>query len=143
MACVVDANLWHNEYYKAETSIFPFLSNIIGVKHTQCTCYNDHQPSKSWGSHMDKQQLLDEYFIEARSKLLDLAAFIDRVQRTSGGADFRWNSFTASLPILMDNNPEKTKRILELLSDPSQTPAEKAGGKGASGAWSGFQGGKA
>ena len=36
---------------------------------------------------MTRQQTLDLYFMEARFKLIELAAFIDRVERTEGEDD--------------------------------------------------------
>jgi hypothetical protein len=38
---------------------------------------------------MTSQQILDLYFMDARCKLIDLAAFIDRVERSEGAEDFR------------------------------------------------------
>lgn len=38
---------------------------------------------------MTTQHLIDLYFLEARSKLIDLAAFLDRVERATAEADFR------------------------------------------------------
>ena len=86
---------------------------------------------------MNKLTVSDHYFMEARSKLLDLAAWIDRMQRADGTADHRWRGFSDSLPILSDDQPEKTRRILEHLSDPTAEPIDQAGEKGASGAWPG------
>jgi hypothetical protein len=42
---------------------------------------------------MTRQQLLDLYFMEARAKLIDLGAFIDRVERGAGEEDFRMKAF--------------------------------------------------
>ena len=84
---------------------------------------------------MNKQMITDLYFMDARSKLLDIAACIDRIQRNEGVADHRWLSFSDCLPILTDDQPEKTRRILEHLSDPTKEPIPHAGEKGASGAW--------
>ena len=46
---------------------------------------------------MTRQQVLDLYFMDARSKLLDLAAFIDRVERAQGKEDFRMTAFRKAL----------------------------------------------
>lgn len=90
---------------------------------------------------MNTQSLLDEYFIETRHKLLDLAAFMDRIDRAGGAAgDFRWESLRASLEILRDAGPDRTRRILELMSDPTTAPVATAPGKGAVGAWPEFAG---
>jgi len=88
---------------------------------------------------MKKEQVLDEYFLDARSKILDIAAFIDRLDRADGSADFRWDNFNSCLTLLYDKDPDKTHRILECLSDPTREPVETAPGKGACGAWPGFK----
>ena len=46
---------------------------------------------------MTKQQVLELYFMEARSKLIDLAAFLDRVERADGEADFRLGALRDAL----------------------------------------------
>src|SRR5437879_6379274 len=45
------------------------------------------------GRTMKRTQLLDLYFLEARAKLIDVAAFMDRVDRGEGEADFRYDAF--------------------------------------------------
>jgi hypothetical protein len=87
---------------------------------------------------MDRSRITDLYFAEARSKLIDLAAFLDRVERSEGPDDFRLKSFRAALLGLAVPGPDKARQILLLLSDPTSEPVEKAGAKSASGAWSGF-----
>ena len=42
--------------------------------------------------------------------------------------------------ILLDGEGDRAKRVLDLLSDPSTEPIDKAPMKGATGAWSGYQG---
>ena len=42
---------------------------------------------------MTRKQVLDQYFMDARHKLIDLAAFLDRVERAEGEADFRLEAF--------------------------------------------------
>lgn len=91
-----------------------------------------------------RTQVIDRYFLEHRAKLLDIAAFLDRVDRakpesqpgSSEGEDFRLDAFRTALKILSDANPHRTKRILETFSDPTDTPAAAADGKGATGAYS-------
>jgi hypothetical protein len=46
---------------------------------------------------MTRQQILDLYFLDARHKLIELAAFLDRVERADGGEDFRLKEFQAAL----------------------------------------------
>ena len=84
---------------------------------------------------MTRQQVLDLYFMENRAKLIDLAAFLDRVDRASGEADFRLDAFKQALRELGGGQPERAKNVLLSLSDPTVEPIDKAPGKGAVGAW--------
>lgn len=86
---------------------------------------------------MTRQQVLDLYFMENRAKLIDLAAFLDRVDRASGDADFRLDAFKQAMRELSAGHPERAKNVLLSLSDPTTEPIEKAPGKGATGAWLG------
>ena len=84
---------------------------------------------------MTRQQVLDLYFMDARFKLIEVAAFLDRVDRAEGQADFRLDAFRNALRELDGNQPKRANQVLLALSDPTTTPIEKAPGKGAIGAW--------
>mgnify|MGYP003345173315 CR=1 FL=1 len=84
---------------------------------------------------MTRQQVLDLYFMEARSKLIDIAAFLDRTDRASGEADFRLDAFRAALRHLNGGRPDRVGGVLETFSDPTVEPIAKAPGKGAIGAY--------
>lgn len=84
---------------------------------------------------MTKAEVLDLYFGDARSKLIDLAAFLDRIERSAGEDDFRVRSFRAALSHLTNGEPEKAKAVLLTLSDPTTAPIAEATTKGATGAW--------
>ena len=86
---------------------------------------------------MTRHKVLDLYFMDARSKLIDLAAFLDRVDRGDGEADFRLDAFRAAVQELHKNAPERAKQVLLALSDPTKEPIPAAPGKGAVGAWPG------
>lgn len=86
---------------------------------------------------MTRQQILDLYFMDARSKLIDIAAFLDRVDRGEGEPDFRLAAFQAALQELHQGEPTRAKSVLMSLSDPTPDPIPKAPGKGAVGAWPG------
>jgi hypothetical protein len=89
---------------------------------------------------MTKQAVLDLYFAEARSKLIDLAAFLDRIERAGGEGDFRLESFRAGLrEIAAGDGPDHARQLLTLLSDPTTEPVPAASIKSAAGAWPGFQ----
>ena len=84
---------------------------------------------------MTKTEIIDRYFQEHRAKLLDIAAFLDRVDRAQGeGDDFRMNAMLTCIQELQSEEVGRTERILLLLSDKSTQPIESAGTKGASGA---------
>jgi hypothetical protein len=87
---------------------------------------------------MTRQQILDLYFIETRAKLIDVAAFLDRAQRAKGQDDFRLKAFRAALGQLRSSKPDRARRVLRSLSDPTSKPVAAAGTKGASGAWAGI-----
>ena len=86
---------------------------------------------------MTRQQILDLYFMDARSKLIDIAAFLDRVDRAEGEPDFRLTEFRKALGELDGGEPVRAKAVLMALSDPTTEPIPKAPGKGAVGAWPG------
>jgi hypothetical protein len=82
---------------------------------------------------MTRQQVLDLYFMDARCKLIELAAFLDRVDRGTGDADFRLAAFRDAMGRLSDGEPKRAEGVLLALRD----PIAKAPGKGAVGAWPG------
>jgi hypothetical protein len=84
---------------------------------------------------MTKHQILDLYFLDARHKLIELAAFLDRVERADGKDDFRFKAFRSALEELSNNKKEKAKNVLLAFSDPTTKPIAKAAGKGAVGAF--------
>lgn len=89
---------------------------------------------------LSRREVLDLYFLEARCRLIDVAAFLDRVERAPGGAeglDFRWEGLRQALRHLAEVEPGRAERVLRTLSDPTLEPIPKAPGKGAVGAWSG------
>jgi hypothetical protein len=84
---------------------------------------------------MTRQKVLDLYFMEARAKLIDLAAFLDRVDRAEGEDDFRIKGFRRAMAELQKSNPDRAKGVLLSLSDPTTKPIERATTKAAAGAW--------
>ena len=51
-------------------------------------------------SPLSPRELVDEYFIENRTKLLEIAAFLDRLDRADpsyAGRDFRMKAFAEAL----------------------------------------------
>lgn len=88
---------------------------------------------------MTREQLLNLYYLDARSKLIDLAAFLDRLERSDGEDDSRLRSFRAALRHLSGSETDKAKAVLLALSDPTTEPLSQATTKGATGAWPQFQ----
>lgn len=84
---------------------------------------------------MTRQQVLDLYFLDARHKLVEIAAFLDRVERAGGKDDFRLQRFRAALAKLDGKKKNKAKDVLLAFSDPTTKPVAKAEGKGACGAY--------
>jgi hypothetical protein len=86
---------------------------------------------------MTRQQILDLYFVEARFKLIELAAFMDRVERSDGAEDFRMKAFRTALTELGKGKTDNAQRVLLSLSDPTTEPIAAATTKAATGAWPG------
>lgn len=86
---------------------------------------------------MNRQQLLDLYFPEARAKLIDIAAFLDRLDRAPGDADFRMSAFVQALQRLQRKDGSRAEHVLLTLSDPTTEPIPAATTKAACGAWPG------
>lgn len=88
---------------------------------------------------MNRQQLLDLYYLEARSKLIDLAAFLDRLDRAAGEGegDFRLAAFKEALQQMQAASASRAECVLRVLSDPTSEPIAAATTKAACGAWPG------
>jgi len=89
---------------------------------------------------LDREQMIQLGLLEARSRVLDVAAFLDRVQRAAAGGttgpalrDPRLQAILAAVHLLGDGQPERARRVLELWSDPTQEPVPHADGKAARG----------
>ncbi len=79
--------------------------------------------------------VVDLGFIPVRAKLIEVAAFLDRVERHAAADDFRCAALRAAAKVLVDGKPERARRILEKLSDPTTAPEVISSGKAALGAW--------
>jgi hypothetical protein len=93
---------------------------------------------------MTRQQVLDLYFMDARCKLIELAAFIDRVDRGTGAEDFRMEAFRTALRNLEIDSAKgsRAEKVLLSFSDPTPEPIEAATTKAACGAYPGDAQGK-
>jgi hypothetical protein len=96
-------------------------------------------------SPLSAGQLTDEYFIENRNRLLEIAAFLDRLDRADPARserDFRLQAFTDALEILAGGAPGYLRQIQLLLSDPSTEPIAALDRKSARGAFDRSQSGE-
>ena len=78
--------------------------------------------------------------MDARHKLIELAAFLDRVDRADGPEDFRAAAFRKALTELGGGKKGRAARVLLSFSDPTTMPITAASTKGATGAWPGAAG---
>lgn len=82
-------------------------------------------------------QIVDEYFIENRTRLLEIAAFLDRVDRmdpTVRSRDFRMKAFIEAVNAL-GAMPDRLLQIQMILSDPTIDPLDRLDRKSAIGAF--------
>jgi len=89
------------------------------------------------------ERLLTDGFLEQRARLIEVAAFLDRIDRAPGGAaeDFRLVALRAALAALAapTATADRAERLQRLFSDPTEELRESAAGlKGAYGAWPGL-----
>lgn len=80
--------------------------------------------------------LVDMGFMDSRSKLIDLAAFLDRVQRAGQEGDFRMKALKQAIQVLNSDQPQRAREVLMSFSDPTADPIPKAMTQGAVGAYS-------
>lgn len=82
-------------------------------------------------------QVVDEYFIENRTRLLEIAAFLDRFDRVDpqqASRDFRMQAMAEAIEALTVPG-DRLMRIQMLLSDPTIAPLERLDRKSALGAF--------
>ena len=91
----------------------------FGIWNLALLVYLHHMPSKN--------DIIDLYFMDSRYKLIDIAAYLDRVDRHEGDPDFRHQAFLRAIEaMLKPGNKPRAQAVLESLSDHSTQPAEKA-----------------
>ncbi len=85
---------------------------------------------------LSSRTALDAFFLEARSKVLDLAAILDRIGRGPGSADItqdpRLQRLRQALEVLLDPSPARAERVQQIFSldyDPAwERPQPRNGG---------------
>lgn len=80
--------------------------------------------------------LVELGFMDARHKLLDIAAFLDRIERHGQEDDFRVAALYEAIGCLAERDAGRARAVQMLLSDPSTEPIPAAHTKGATGAYS-------
>src|SRR5690554_2970080 len=69
---------------------------------------------------LSQQELIDEFFMESRTKILDIAAFLDRLERSvddNGSDDFRILALKKAMQELNSSEPGRVERVLMIFSD--------------------------
>jgi len=86
---------------------------------------------------LSQQNLIDEYFMESRTKILDIAAFLDRLDRSvneDGRDDFRILAMREAMQELNSQAPGRIERVLMIFSDQNTGLLEELDRKAAYGA---------
>ena len=89
-------------------------------------------------SPLTQRALIDEYFMEHRVQVLELAAFLDRLERArdlDAADDFRLRSVRAALGALADGAGNRVQRVQMIFSDPRSELLEELDQKSAKGAY--------
>ena len=93
--------------------------------------------TKTPASPLTGPEIIDEYFIENRTRLLEIAAFLDRLDRAGtehAVRDFRMEAFAEAVDALSGPG-DRLLRIQLILSDPTTEPLERLDRKSALGAF--------
>jgi len=83
-------------------------------------------------------ELVAEYFLENRHRILDVAAFLDRLNRAGDAdaqSDFRIRALREALRVLCDDGDARVARIQMIFSDPTTEPKPELDQKAARGAY--------
>jgi hypothetical protein len=89
-------------------------------------------------SPLTQRELIDEYFMEERVKVIDLAAFLDRLDRareSDAEHDFRLRSIHDALAVLAGDQGGRVQRVQMIFSDPRSELLEELDQKSAKGAY--------
>jgi hypothetical protein len=89
-------------------------------------------------SPLTQRELIAEYFMEHRVQVLELAAFLDRLDRArelDAEDDFRLRSIREALAVLVDGAGGRMERVQMIFSDPSTELLASLDQKSAKGAY--------
>ena len=89
-------------------------------------------------SPLTQRELIAEYFMEHRVQVLELAAFLDRLDRArelDADQHFRLRSVRDALAVLTDGDGNRVERVQMIFSDPRSELLEELDQKSAKGAY--------
>jgi hypothetical protein len=87
---------------------------------------------------LTQREQIDEYFMEHRTKILDLAAFLDRLERArerDAEDDFRLVAVRRALAVLAGEGNARVERVQMILSDQRSELLPELDQKAAKGAY--------
>jgi hypothetical protein len=96
------------------------------------------EPAHARTSPLSQAELVSEYFMEHRVQVLELAAFLDRLDRAreiDADDDFRLRSIRQALAALVDGDGDRVGRVQMIFSDPRSELLEELDQKSAKGAY--------
>jgi hypothetical protein len=80
---------------------------------------------------LTSEKTLQRYFIENRSRLIDIAAYLDRIERSQAPEavlqDFRLVAFKKAIAVLLGHGSKRVEKIQKILSDITDEPLPEAG----------------
>jgi hypothetical protein len=95
-------------------------------------------PQSAIPSPKTGRELIDEYFIETRHRVIEIAAYLDRLDRArdaSTETDFRSRALREALAVLCEGSYPRADRIQMIFSDPTTEPRAELDQKAAKGAF--------
>ena len=95
-------------------------------------------PAHAGTSPLTQRELIAEYFMEHRVQVLELAAFLDRLDRArelDAADDFRLRSIREAVAVLVDGDGSRVQRVQMIFSDPRSELLEQLDQKSAKGAY--------
>ena len=101
----------------------------------------DSPTASSERTTLSALEIVNRYFLENRARLLDIAAFLDRVDQAReserGQDDHRYRALVKGIRLVLECDGQRARAVLSSLSDPTSEPIPAAGEKGAQGAFAG------
>ena len=93
-------------------------------------------------SPLSAQEILDSSFLENRARIMEIAAFLDRIERADDAAavitDYRYQAVLGAVRLLLAPGECRAREVLLSLSDLTTKPIQSAAGmQSAVGAWKG------